>query len=244
MGAFDEANRLAIQYGCGHPLWSEQTTYAGAPNTVGDGVSMGGSPAYLLCIDLRENVAYRTLRISVSDLDDTADYTVELNATPVTYNAIGGDTEEDILAGILALIVASGPLNALVLGAVTGTGGDALLTLTGKAEADYSLDDLSATAAGELTCVADPTSLDFRVWANLAQGDTSASAAAKAPRWRLVNGAGGTLDYRGMVDQPLCGGVSNIYVELYSVTGAGDAAGAGGVITYAPTILIAPAQVS
>lgn len=243
MGIVETANRLAIQYACIAPLWSQQTAYAGAPASPGSGVSMGGSPAYLLAIDLREDVARRTMRISVSTLSDTDDYTVELASYDVTYTASSGDTQQAILSGLKALIEADTNLNALVNCTVTGTGTEALLTLTGKAEADYALTDLSTGGVGALTCIADPTSLSFRVYASMVVGDAAAIASKYASRYRLVNGAGGTLDYRGMVDQPLCGGVSYIYVELYDVDGAGDSAGTGGTITYSPMVLMAPGQV-
>ena len=243
MGLVDTANRLALQYACISPLWSQQTVYAGAPAAVGSGVSMGGSPAYLLAIDLRENVARRTLRISVSELSDTSDYNVALDSHSVTYTATSGDLQQDILSGLQALIEADTDLNALVVCEVTGTGASALLTLTGRAEADYALTDLSTGGDGTLTCVADPTSLSFRVYASMVVGDAAAVDSKYAPRYRLVNGAGGTLDYRGMVDQPLCGGVAYIYVELYDIDGAGDAAGSGGTITYSPMVLMAPGQV-
>lgn len=244
MGLFETANRLAVQFACGTPLWYAQESYTGAPATVGAGVEMSGSPAYLIGIDLRPgNVAARHAYVTVGVVDDTADYTISLGGTPVTYSASGGDDEQAILEGLLALIEANGTLDALVAGAVAEVESVWTLTLTGRAEADYTIDDLSTTGTGTLVCVADPTAASFRVWALFAPGDTAAAASAKAAAtWRLQNGAAGDLDYRGLADQPLSGGCARIYVELYDVTGAGDATGSGGTITYAPAVYLGPAQ--
>lgn len=244
MGLFEDANRLAVQFACGVPLWYAQATYTGAPATVGAGVAMGGSPAYLVAVDLRpDGVTARRLRITIETLDDTADYTVELGGTGVTYTATSGDTETDILDGLAALIVADGTLNALVTATVATVASVPTLTLTGRAEADYALTDLAATGTGEIACVADPTDASFRVWAKFVPGQTAAAASAAASAgWRMQNGASGDIDYRGLADQPLSGGCDRIYVELYDVTGASDAAGAGGTITYRAAVYLGPAQ--
>lgn len=244
MGLFETANRQAVQFACGTPLWYAQEAYSGAPATVGAGVEMGGAPAYLIGIDLRPgDVAARHARITVGVVDDTADYTISLNTNGVTYSATGGDDAQAILEGLLALIEADGTLDALVAGVVAEVGGVWTLTLTGRAEADYAIDDLSTTGTGTLICVADPTDASYRVWALFVAGQTSAAASSKAAgTWRMQNGAEGTVDYRGLADQPLSGGCARVYVELYDVTGAGDAAGAGGTITYAPAVYLGPAQ--
>lgn len=58
------------------------------------------------------------------------DYGFTINSVPVSYTAIGGDTQQSILAGILAAIGAAFPVNPPVTGAVTGVGAGALLTLS------------------------------------------------------------------------------------------------------------------
>lgn len=56
-------------------------------------------------------------------------YRVTVNGTQYSYTAVGGDTQQVILAALNTLIVAGGA----VTGAVTGTGASALLTLTSAA---------------------------------------------------------------------------------------------------------------
>lgn len=53
-----------------------------------------------------------------------------LNGVSISYTAQGGDAQEDVLAGILAAIGTAFPTNPPVTGAVTGSAGSALLTLT------------------------------------------------------------------------------------------------------------------
>ena len=57
-------------------------------------------------------------------------YKFTLNSIIISYTAIGGDTQEIILAALLAAIGTAFPTNPPVTGAVTGAGAGALLTLT------------------------------------------------------------------------------------------------------------------
>lgn len=57
-------------------------------------------------------------------------YAFTINSVPISYTAGGGDTQQSILAALLAAIGVAFPSNPPVTGAVTGTGGGALLTLT------------------------------------------------------------------------------------------------------------------
>lgn len=57
-------------------------------------------------------------------------YKFTLNSVVISYTAIGGDTQQSILAALLTAIGVAFPTNPPVSGAVTGVGAGALLTLT------------------------------------------------------------------------------------------------------------------
>lgn len=68
--------------------------------------------------------------LAVSTLSTTHLYTLQIDLVVVSYQAVGGDTQQVILAGLLADIATVFPSGAPVTGVVTGTGSGALLTLT------------------------------------------------------------------------------------------------------------------
>lgn len=68
--------------------------------------------------------------IAVSTLNTSHLYAFTLNGVVVSYQAVGGNAQQDILSGLLADIATVFPTGAPVTGIVTGTGGSALLTLT------------------------------------------------------------------------------------------------------------------
>ena len=57
-------------------------------------------------------------------------YQFTLNSVPIQYTSSGGDTQQSILAALLAAIGTAFPTNPPVTGAVVGTGAGATLTLT------------------------------------------------------------------------------------------------------------------
>ena len=57
-------------------------------------------------------------------------YGFTINSTPITYTAVLGDTQQAVLSALLAAIGVAFPANPPVVGAVTGVGAGALLTLT------------------------------------------------------------------------------------------------------------------
>lgn len=67
--------------------------------------------------------------IAVNALTEGHEYVVTVNGVVMAYTALGGGAQEDVLAGLLAEIEAEFGAT-VVTGAVTGTAGSALLTLT------------------------------------------------------------------------------------------------------------------
>jgi len=67
---------------------------------------------------------------SVNTLNTSHLYTLKINGETVSYQATGGDAEEDVLNGLLADIATVFPGGVPATGSVVGTGPAALLTLT------------------------------------------------------------------------------------------------------------------
>jgi hypothetical protein len=68
--------------------------------------------------------------IAVGVLAVAHNYKFTLNSVVIQYTSIGGDTQQSILAALLAAIGVAFPVNPPLTGAVTGAGAGALLTLT------------------------------------------------------------------------------------------------------------------
>jgi hypothetical protein len=180
--------------------------------------------------------------LTVAVVDTSASYVVTLDGTSATYPATGGDTALLILTGIQAAIIANGTLNALV---ETSLDSDTpSLTITGRAEADYTI-ALATSATGGLAGVADPTGASMRFWGRGVAGPTDNTAAlGYGQQWLLVGGVTGvSLDWRGWTDMLAVNGLGSLWIELYSVVGTGDTAPtAPNTLTYAARVVIGPAQ--
>lgn len=97
--------------------------------------------------------------LMVNTLTPSHQYKFTLNGIVISYTATGGDTQQSILAALLAAIGAAYPTNPPVTGAVTGSGAGATLTLTsstpGKGVSytalDSQLTEASVTANHTIT---------------------------------------------------------------------------------------------
>jgi hypothetical protein len=233
MGAFEKANDLAILSGGRKPAWEEETAYTGAPSSTTSGVYLDNTLHALVAVTLRETAHRRTARLTITTADLTANYVVTIDGVAVTYDAAAGGAAnaEDIIQGIAAAIVASGPASAIVTASAVDDDDDSTddtVLLVGAAEADYTL-DIAATGTGELAAVADPMSGALRAWIK----GRSANAPAA---WLLAYDAEYTITRRGFVERFDVGGLERLYVELYDLAGTGD----GGDVTYAAKVEIGP----
>lgn len=122
------------------------------------------SPEYKYALELFEQpleptefvVGHRTTAvaqvdtIAINTLTSGHLYAFTLNGLVISYTAGGSDTQQAILAALLADIATVYPTNAPVTGAVTGTGSGALLTLTSVTPGlgvSYSAVDVQLTHA-------------------------------------------------------------------------------------------------
>lgn len=233
MGTFEKANDLAILSGGRKPAWEEETSYTGAPTSTTSGVYLDNTLHAIVAVTLREEAHRRTARLTLDVVDLTAVYTVTIDGNAVAYDAGAGGAAnaEDIIQGIAAAIVASGPASAIVTASAEDEDDDSTdetVLLVGVAEADYTL-DIAATGTGELAAVADPMTGALRGW--IKAREASAPAA-----WLLAYDADYTITRRGFMERFDVGGLERLYVEVYDLAGTGD----GVDVTYAAKVEIGP----
>lgn len=248
---------------CRRPSWTPKTTtgITSAPNAADDGVSLAdaASPACRVAIALRENVWYRTARITVTTRDAAVNYTVTVNGTAIATTTGAFATDDAILVELKAKIAADAtvggaaatPIITSTLIDSTGTttvgtagGGNAAVALLvqGLAQADYSI-AVSAGGTGVLACKADPSTATAYVY--LTAAGVGASATTDKPAttdWFLADDGTKSVTYRGLALNLNTGGWDRVYVEVVPAGYAGD----GGSVTYtdanSPTVFIGPAS--
>lgn len=236
---FQLANTLAVLFAGRNPQWDEQTSYTGAPETAAAGIDMQDSVVTLLVIALRSEVHRRIADVTMSVLDVAATYTVNVNGNAMSF-ATPAD-EDTLLIGLRGVILADAVVggaagaNQIVTaqcldsaGAITdgaGAGGNPAVTLQvlGTVNADWTI-DIGATGTGVLACVADAKTASFRLFEYPDTDTTRVSTIDPPDAWTLINGAAGSLDYRGVTERIETGGLDRAYVEVHTIAGAGDGA--------------------
>lgn len=233
--AFENLNRLGELSIATIPEWVDQdaaaSDYTGAPSSASDGVYLQGSPKCLIYVALRENIAYRTARVTVT-FDAASTYTVTVNgvasagATGASLAALLADlvTKTAALTGVAAVADPDDPLDTVLV--------------TGDAEADYSIAVSVAGGAGTIACVADASSCGVRAYFTPG-GLIKEGSTGNEDGWVYVPNAAWTLDYRGMMERADCAGFGRGYVELHTIDGhASD----GVTVTYrVQRVMVGPA---
>lgn len=257
-----QACRLPTWYG---PLTT--TSFEGAPDSANDGHTLtpsgvtNGSPAARVVVQMRENPAYRTARVTVGTRDASADYTITIDGTGIATTSGTFASDDALLVELKAKIdtnatvgqAASTPVVDSQLldsnGDATdgaGAGGNAAVTLRifGESDAGFTLAG-SNTGTGVLNCKADPVSATARIW--LYPRGTAADSSQTAPAaWAQAKDGDIAVDYRGLAQNLEVGGWGRCYPELDSIAGTGDTSSAAFVITYtdsnSPKVFVGPAS--
>jgi hypothetical protein len=147
----------------------------------------------------------------------------------VNYDALadGAASEQDVIDGIAAVIVADGPASAIV----TASAEDAsTVLLVGVSDADYVL-HLAANGAAVLAGTADATTAQMRVWVTVKTGNDHTPDG-----WIKPSDADFAIDRCGFLERFGVASLDRLYIELYDIDGAGDT----GNVSYAPTVRIGP----
>jgi len=98
--SFDLATQLAIRQFAGNPEWKPLSNVDGAPVDLTAGVDLESAPAALLDVELRDNLRHRTGRVSVTDVQDSTNYEVEVRTQTATATSAGSATEDGIIQKI------------------------------------------------------------------------------------------------------------------------------------------------
>lgn len=219
MGLYEDLNRAGLLAIGLTPEWVDLTAYTGAPASPSSGAYLQGSPRAMLYVAAREDVQYRTGRVQITTTDLAATYTITVDGTAVVYDA-AAEAPADLdalVAGIAAAIEADGTAT-LVVDALTDPDAADTVLITGKAEADWSL-DATATGSAVLAATADAADLDLRVWVTPG-GLIKSGSTGNAGGWvQPVDAAYSGLGYRGAVERLDVAGLDRLYLEAYNVAG-------------------------
>lgn len=112
-GIFELANLAAVLFAGRRPVWGNAATFS-RPSSNGDGVDVADAVVAAYKVQIRETPHARTARLTISNVDLSATYTVTigeapLTTTPAAYNAGGAGAAdlEDVINGIADAINAS-----------------------------------------------------------------------------------------------------------------------------------------
>lgn len=227
MGAFEWANALAIRAAGVAPEWVQQTAYDSAPaaDNASLGVSVDGALTTGIDVRCRDNPTTRRMVVSVTSFDGTGTYTATINGTPYpTSGAPYADAEalfDDVVTELAA--------EALVQAVRTGTGDDAILTVTSVAEADLSY-GFTGDATDVFVVEADAAGADLKFY-SIKRGTNP------NPYWGAEVNGEYTLDAEG-VKGPLLD--TSQTARLYCYADASGVAGDGTEVVQTVVILFGP----
>lgn len=223
MGLYDDLNRAGLLAIGLKPEWVDQGDYTGAPVNAAAGVYLQGSPKTLVHVAARESVHRREGRVQITTADlTTSVYTVTIDGTPVAYDASAELPANlaALVAGIAAAIEANGT-TTLVVDAVTDPDAADTVLITGKAEADWSLDATVAGGTGAVAASAAAASFDMRIFVTPG-GIVKTGSTGNANGWTMPVDADYTgLDYHGFTERYDTAGLDRLYVECGNLAGHG-----------------------
>lgn len=212
MDDFSRANQLLILSAGRRPVWYAQTVtddVRNPPAAASDGVALSDAVVAGIKIDLRENVAFRTTRITFPTVDLAANYTVTIASNAVTVNGPFAD-KAAIVDALIVAITADGTVGPIVAVTSEGTPHDTLL-ITGKSSADYSV-TATNTGTGTFGFAGDAESATAVLFA--IEHDTTGLL---VERWAKMEGISYSVDQKGLSDRVVCGGYDQLYIQLTDV---------------------------
>lgn len=230
MDDFSLANQLLILSAGRRPAWRAQTVsddVLNPPAAASDGVALSDAVVAGVRIDLREDVAFRTVRVTFPTLDLAANITVTIAGTGVTVNGPFADRAA-IVDALVTAINADGTVGPLVAATYEGTPHDTLL-LTGRSSTDYSV-TASSSAGGTFAYAGDAASATAVLYA--IDHDTTGLL---EDRWAKISNY--TVDQKGISARQVCGGYDQLYVQL---TGVQRVTNDNSAIVMTPAIHIGP----
>lgn len=98
---FATATRLAVLLVGRNPKWTEQSDYSGAPSVADAGVFLEDAPVTKVDVRLRENLKFRTGRVSVETVADSETYNIEVRGDTAAFGSDSDATEQEIVNGLV-----------------------------------------------------------------------------------------------------------------------------------------------
>ena len=228
MGLFLDANTAAVLAAGLTAEWEDQLVMSGRPANIGAGGDMKGAIVALLTIDPRENVLFRTSRVTSTTFDAASTYVVTINgtvhssATPATLDAMVEALEAAINGGAQAGNVTALSVNDLD---VDDPGSNTKVRIVGDNEDDYTLAVAVSGGAGTIDAVADPSTCVARIYT--LDGPVAVLAANRPDRWTSSRWPKFDLtdlpvDNRGFIERLHVASLQRSYVEISDEFGTGD----------------------
>jgi len=212
--SFEELNRNGLIALGLTPEWVDQdatsASYTGAPASAASGVYLQGSSKCLVYVALRENVARRTARVSIT-FDAATTYTVTVNGSAST-----GATGANLAAALADLVTKANALAGVT--AIQDPADATKVLITGDAEADFYIDVSVSGGAGTIACVADASSCGVRFFGTPG-GIIKTGSTGNENGWVQPPNAAWTLTYRGFLERADCAGFGRGYLELHTIDG-------------------------
>lgn len=107
-GSFQSATELAVLSWIRDPNWtSQEDDPTGAPAKALAGEDVKNSPVAKIDIRLRENLPYRTARVTLDQIQDNAAYSLEIRGQVLTYTSSNNPTRDSIVQGIVDTVNAA-----------------------------------------------------------------------------------------------------------------------------------------
>lgn len=244
MPTIEQINEAAIRQIGRNPSWKEQdnTIQNSRPASSTAGVYLENSPATLIMIALRADVAFRGFTYYVDTFDAAATYTLNLAGTAV--NVATPASVDALLDGMKIAIESSGTLNALVSVVALDAAGDdvsvsgldtVVLRISGKGNAHYSI-NRSETGSGVMIAKADAESCSAKVFL-LAGGVASNSVEVVPSVWALADGETLAITDSNFFKRYKTAGLKRAFVYVFTLAGTSDV----GVTFRNPDVHIGPA---
>lgn len=225
---YTEATRLAVLQAGRTPVWStvDPDDALLPPTALDSGVPLQSAVRAMVHVSLRENIAFRTVRLTIPTPDYTGNYGLEFDfgagTVNVSYDPTGDVSVANLVDGIAAAIEAEGDVNGFVDAvavAASGTGPHDTVVITGKYEAGFAFGEPTQVGDGAVfAAVADPNTADMTLW-----WFAGARAGSTPPALWASDGEVRELDRKGWVERLDVAGLDRLHVQVSNIAGdAGD----------------------
>lgn len=214
---------------------------AARPAAITEGADLIDSASAWVAIGVRENVAYRTARLTIPTVDSGGEtFTVTIDGNAVDYVDAGSQGLNALVTAIAAAINADGTVGGIVEATAVEAAKDApslfslndSVRIRGIGESDFSV-DFATDGSSVVLATADAISASADVFVyRKAAPNTAANQ-----RWRKVPGTL-AIDSDGYAETWNVGPVARMYIRLFGLALLGT--DGSGVVARVPDIDIAP----